>query len=289
MKCLGSGTYGTVYKAESQLDQATIALKVCRLDQNPDEGLPETAIREVILLRELRGSPYVMQMHSVSCSRSSEKLYLMCELLDMDLRSYLKRQESRNHLPIPAIKYISRCLSKALLHCHSLNIIHRDVKPHNVLVSRDLAKVKLADFGLARWAHDPRKTLTHEVVTLWYRPPEVLLGNCRYDSKVDIWSVGCIMAELLSGSPLFPGDSEIDTLFRILRFVGTPSPSEWPVEAIEPYEVFPRFKATCDAALRQICPDPIALGRDLLKRMLAFDPRKRPSAGECLSHPFLAD
>eukprot|EP01053_Blabericola_migrator_P006813 Blabericola_migrator_1__6812@NODE_344_length_9579_cov_221_075799_g277_i0_p3_GENE_NODE_344_length_9579_cov_221_075799_g277_i0NODE_344_length_9579_cov_221_075799_g277_i0_p3_ORF_typecomplete_len362_score59_57Pkinase/PF00069_25/1_6e65Pkinase_Tyr/PF07714_17/2_3e40Kinaselike/PF14531_6/5_4e13Kdo/PF06293_14/8_7e10Pkinase_fungal/PF17667_1/2_9e03Pkinase_fungal/PF17667_1/5e06APH/PF01636_23/0_00065APH/PF01636_23/7_7e02WaaY/PF06176_11/0_00075RIO1/PF01163_22/0_0014FTA2/PF13095_6/25FTA2/PF13095_6/0_11Haspin_ki len=286
VKELGSGTYGTVYKAErrDRMQIGAVAMKVSRIDQTPEVGLPETAVREAALLTELKGHPNIVTLFSVSCSRA-DKLYLVCELLDMDLKSFMRRAPNKR-LTVLEAKHVSRCLLRGLAHCHTKGIIHRDLKPHNVLVSRDLSSVKLADFGLGRWLHNPSKTLTHDVVTLWYRAPEILLGHCRYDASIDVWAAGCVILELLTGHPLYPGCSEIDTLFKIFNLMGTPTAEEWPEMAFEDRAIFPNFPGKLRPFEDLGLPEDELL-KDLLQRILRVVPEQRPSARECLEHPWL--
>lgn len=145
--------------------------------------------------------------------------------------------------------------------------------------------LKLADFGLARAIGIPVRTYTHEVVTLWYRAPEVLLGSKHYSTSVDMWSVGCIFAEMASQQPLFPGDSEIDELFRIFRVLGTPTEESWPgVSQLPDYKPdFPRWPAV---PLKGAVPQLDADGLDLLSKMLIYDPGKRISAKRAQEHPY---
>lgn len=289
LKQLGQGTYGTVYKAErrDRGQHNAVALKVCRIDQSPELGLPETAVREAALLVELRGHPNIMELWSISCSKA-DKLYLVCELMDMDLRSYVRRSPNRR-LSLSDVRHITRGLLMGLVHCHSRGIVHRDLKPHNILVSRDLKDVKIADFGLGRWLHNSCKTLTHEVVTLWYRPPEVLLGDCRYDASVDIWSAGCVIVELLTGKALFAGTSEIDTLFKIFKLFGTPTAEEWPNFAFEERSIFPTFPGEEDPfESLEFFPQDDRI-RQLLKQMLSIVPSRRPTSWECLQNSWLRE
>eukprot|EP01057_Protomagalhaensia_wolfi_P002669 Protomagalhaensia_wolfi_Nauph_80__2668@NODE_27_length_4681_cov_39_742568_g22_i0_p2_GENE_NODE_27_length_4681_cov_39_742568_g22_i0NODE_27_length_4681_cov_39_742568_g22_i0_p2_ORF_typecomplete_len349_score52_35Pkinase/PF00069_25/2e63Pkinase_Tyr/PF07714_17/7_8e39Kdo/PF06293_14/2_3e12Kdo/PF06293_14/3_8e03Kinaselike/PF14531_6/2_3e12APH/PF01636_23/1e05APH/PF01636_23/5_8e02Pkinase_fungal/PF17667_1/1_3e05WaaY/PF06176_11/2_3e05RIO1/PF01163_22/7_2e05FTA2/PF13095_6/11FTA2/PF13095_6/0_081Haspin_kinase/PF12330 len=286
LKQLGAGTYGTVYKAErrDKPQRGAVAMKVSRIDQTPELGMPETALREAALLTELRGHPNIVGLWHISCSKA-DKLYLVCELLDMDLKSYVRRLPTRQ-LPLPEAKRVAKALLSALAHCHARGILHRDLKPHNILVSRDLTQIKLADFGLGRWQMRAEKTLTHEVVTLWYRPPEILLGSCRYDASADVWSAGCVVAELLAGRALFPGTSEIDTLYRIFTLLGTPT--EWPSMAFEERTVFPAFPGDPDLWDSLQIPEDLN-ARHLLEQMLQTVPQRRPTAAECLRHPWFLD
>lgn len=172
-----------------------------------------------------------------------------------------------------------------MYYCNINRIIHRDLKPQNLLITSDL-KLKLCDFGLSRMFSLPMGKMTHEIVTLWYRPPEVLLGIENYTTKVDSWSIGCIMAEMLLGKPLFLGDCEIAQLFKIFQLMGTPNEDTWPgVSKLPDYKhTFPQWKAT---SLKKKFPDFDPDGLDLMEKFLQMDPDKRITIREALNHPFI--
>ncbi|XP_014387231.1 PREDICTED: cyclin-dependent kinase 3, partial [Myotis brandtii] len=170
--------------------------------------------------------------------------------------------------------------------CHAHRVIHRDLKPQNLLIN-ELGAIKLADFGLARAFGVPLRTYTHEVVTLWYRAPEILLGSKFYSTAVDIWSIGCIFAEMVTCKALFPGDSEIDQLFRIFRTLGTPSEATWPgVTQLPDYKgSFPKWTRK---GLEDVVPNLEPEGKDLLQQLLQYDPSQRISAKGALAHPYFS-
>ena len=157
-------------------------------------------------------------------SPGEKKLNLVFELLDYDLKKYLN--EFKQTVTPYTIKLLIYQLINGINYCHARRIIHRDLKPQNLLIDKQ-GNLKIADFGLARAFSLPIKTLTHEIETLWYRAPEVLLGQKQYSLGVDIWAVGCIFAELIEKRPLFCGDSEIDQIFKIFQFHGTPNTAVW--------------------------------------------------------------
>ncbi|KAJ3027188.1 UNVERIFIED_CONTAM: Cyclin-dependent kinase catalytic subunit [Siphonaria sp. JEL0065] len=275
---IGEGTYGVVYKARDRNNGRIVALKKIRLETE-DEGVPSTAIREISLLKELN-HPNIVNLLDIV--HNDAKLYLIFEFLDLDLKKYMD-----------SIKVLSPSLIRSYMHqlvsgmnfCHAHRILHRDLKPQNLLIDQ-AGTLKLADFGLARAVGIPLRTYTHEVVTLWYRSPEILLGSRHYSTAVDMWSIGCIFAELALKHPLFPGDSEIDEIFRIFRVLGTPNEDVWPgVSQLPDYkESFPQWSAQ---PLKKVVPSLCADGLDLLQSMLTYDPAYRISAKRSLQHRYL--
>tara|TARA_B110000305_G_C19391140_1_gene614946 strand:- start:607 stop:1209 length:603 start_codon:yes stop_codon:yes gene_type:complete len=187
-----------------------------------DEGIPSTAIREMSLLRELN-HPGIVNL--IDIVHGENKLYLVFEYFNLDMKKYLDRKGAA--MDIDHVRSIMWQVLQGLLHCHQRRIMHRDLKPSNLLIDESETQVKIADFGLARSFGLPLKSYTHEVVTLWYRAPEVLLGSKIYSTGVDIWSVGCILYELAHRKPLFYGESEIGQIFKIFKCLGTPVDELW--------------------------------------------------------------
>jgi len=279
---IGEGTYGVVYKARDRRNGSFFALKRIALD-GQDEGVPSTAIREISLLKELDHENIVMLKDVV---HSENKLYLVFEFLDQDLKKYMDSCGPEGLSPDLVKSYLYQLL-KGIAFCHSHRVLHRDLKPQNLLIDRS-GQLKLADFGLARAFGIPIRMYTHEVVTLWYRSPEILLGSKHYSTPVDIWSIGCIFAEMANRHPLFPGDSEIDELFHIFRTLGTPHDQVWPgVSSLPDYKLtFPQWKPR---KVSRYCPglvDP--KGQDLLSKMLTYDPRQRITAKSALDHEYFS-
>ncbi|KAG9324175.1 hypothetical protein KVV02_007404 [Mortierella alpina] len=282
MEKIGEGTYGVVYKATERETGRTVALKKIRLE-NEDEGVPSTAIREISLLKELQHSSVVQLLDII---HDESKLYLVFEFLDVDLKKYMDNVYTLTGagLPLHHVKRYLFQLIQGVEFCHSRRILHRDLKPQNLLID-DKRRLKLADFGLARAFGIPLRTYTHEVITLWYRAPEILLGARHYSTAVDMWSVGCIFSEMITKKPLFPGDSEIDELFRIFKIRGTPNPTTWPgVESLKDWN--PNFPQWDRVPLIQLLPTLCPAGLDLLEQMIEYNPAKRISAKRALLHPY---
>jgi negative regulator of PHO system len=218
---------------------------------------------------------------------TENKLMLVFEFMDRDLKKYMDTHGDRGALKPALIKSFMYQLMKGIAFCHENRVLHRDLKPQNLLTNNK-GQLKLADFGLARAFGIPVNTFSNEVVTLWYRAPDVLLGSRQYNTSIDIWSAGCIMAEMFSGRPLFPGSGNEDQLQKIFRLMGTPSERSWPgISSFPEYKSsFPVY-ATQD--LRMILPqmDPVAL--QLLMSMLVLRPDGRISAADAMNHPYFND
>ena len=282
---LGEGTYGIVYRAKDEKGQEIYALKKIRL-QAEEEGIPSTAIREISLLKELNHIN-IVKLHDVL--HNPKKLTLVFEYVEQDLKKLIDSTNGQG-LEIRLLKSLLYQLFKGIDHIHKHKILHRDLKPQNLLISKDNI-LKIADFGLARGYGIPVKNYTHEVVTLWYRPPDVLLGNKNYGTTVDIWSIGCIFAEMSSSKALFNGSSEQDQLKKIFQIRGTPTDTycssfkelpEWASNESN-FEVVP------EQDIKNYVPNLDKEGIDLLLKCLQLEPEKRITAEAALNHPFFDD
>jgi len=282
-KPVGEGTYGVVYKAKHNETGEMVALKKIRLELE-DEGVPSTALREISILKEL-SHPNIVQLRDVEHSQSPARLYLVFEWLDQDLRKYLDNVDGSLSLDLVR-SYMSQML-QGLDYCHSIGIFHRDLKPQNLLLDKQ-GTLKIADFGLARAFSLPFRTYTHEIVTLWYRAPEILLGQRRYGLPVDMWSVGTIFAEMVNRKPLWTGDSEIDEIFLIFRTLGTPTEEMWPgVTSLPDFNAeFPKWYPQ---PLAKKFPELDDDGLDLMANTFIYDPAARISARAALRHPFFSE
>jgi len=281
---LGKGGYATVYKGRCTSTGRLVALKKTKPDSE-EEGVPCTSIREVAVLKEL-SHPHVIELLDVFCS--PRKMILVFEFLPTDLKKYIR---TRGRPLEPAtVQSLSFQLCRGVEYCHANRVLHRDLKPQNLLVDSidSLPRLKIADFGLARAYTLPMPKYTHEVVTLWYRPPEILLGSQLYNVAVDMWGAGCIIAEMATGNPLFSGDSEIDTIFRIFQKLGTPTTEQWPGLSDLPdfKPTFPKWKARGWENIRNTKAQVGQVGIDLLEQLMAYAPERRLSARRALMHPY---
>ncbi|XP_012254072.1 cyclin-dependent kinase 1 [Athalia rosae] len=280
---IGEGTYGVVYKGKNKKTGQIVAMKKIRLESD-DEGVPSTAIREISLLKELQ-HPNIVSLEDVLMEES--RLYLIFEFLSMDLKKYMDTLGNGKLMDPKIVKSYVYQITQAILFCHQRRVLHRDLKPQNLLIDKN-GVIKVADFGLGRAFGIPVRVYTHEVVTLWYRAPEVLLGSTRYSCPIDLWSIGCIFAEMATKKPLFQGDSEIDQLFRIFRVLRTPTEDIWPgVTQLPDYKAtFPNWTSNNLASQVKVIDKQ---GLDLLQAMLVYDPIHRISARAVLQHPYFDD
>ena len=279
---LGEGTYATVYKGRNRETGQLVALKEINLDS--EEGTPSTAIREISLMKELKHENIVTLYDVI---HTENKLNLVFEFMDKDLKKFMEVHGAKGALELGQVKAFMYQFLKGVMFCHDNRVLHRDLKPQNLLISSK-GVLKLADFGLARAFGIPVNTFSNEVVTLWYRAPDVLMGSRTYSTSIDMWSIGCIMAEMITGRPLFPGSSNDDQLQKIFKYMGTPSEQTWPgVSAYANYN--PNFYVFPPQDLRNIVPQLDPAGHDLLAQLLQMRPEARISARDALQHPWFAE
>ncbi|KAK2441646.1 Cyclin-dependent kinase C-2, variant 2 [Trifolium repens] len=289
---IGEGTYGQVYMAREIETGEIVALKKIRMD-NEREGFPITAIREIKILKKLHHEN-VIKLKEIVTSPGPEKddqgrpdgnkykggIYMVFEYMDHDLTGLADRPGMR--FTVPQIKCYMRQLLTGLHYCHVNQVLHRDIKGSNLLIDNE-GNLKLADFGLARsFSNEHNANLTNRVITLWYRPPELLLGTTRYGPAVDMWSVGCIFAELLHGKPIFPGKDEPEQLNKIFELCGAPDEANWPGVTKTPW--YNQFKPTrpMKRRLREVFRHFDRHALELLEKMLTLDPAQRIPAKDAL-------
>lgn len=278
---IGEGAYGVVFKALHKPSKQLYALKRVRVSEE-DEGVPRSAVREVALLKEL-DHPNIVRLHGILSY--SKYLYLVLELSAMDLKRFC----TRGPLKMCDIKAVSLQLLRGVAELHRRQIMHRDLKPQNVLVDEEPElRVRIADFGLARATNAPAQLYTTEVTTLWYRAPEVLLGSQTYTEAVDVWSAGCIIGELVRGSPLFAGKDERDMLCRLVEALGYPGSWEDAVH-MPRFALVAEFADWAPPSPLMLFPELDAPGLDFMARLLSMDPRRRLSAQQALQHQWLAN
>ncbi|KAJ3490135.1 hypothetical protein NLI96_g1642 [Meripilus lineatus] len=287
---LGEGTYATVYKGRSRTTNEIVALKEIHLDA--EEGTPSTAIREISLMKELK---HVNIVRLYDVIHTETKLVLIFEYCERDLKKYMDTHGDRGALDPVTVRSFMYQLLKGTAFCHENRVLHRDLKPQNLLINRK-GELKLGDFGLARAFGVPVNTFSNEVVTLWYRAPDVLLGSRTYSTSIDVWSCGCIFAEMISGVPLFRGRDNQDQLLHIMRIIGTPddrllrritteaaAPSGDGQQQAGAPKQYPRYPKI---PFQQVLPKASPQAIDLLERLLQFDPNKRITAADALNHPY---
>ncbi|XP_058192687.1 cyclin-dependent kinase G-2-like [Rhododendron vialii] len=288
---IDEGTYGVVYRAKDMDSGDIVALKKVKMEKER-EGFPLTSLREINILLSFH-HPSIVDVKEVVVGSALDSIFMVMEYMDHDLKVFM---ETMKH---PFSQSEVKCLMLQLLggvkYLHDNWVLHRDLKTSNLLLNNQ-GELKICDFGLARQYGSPLKPYTHLVVTLWYRAPELLLGAKQYSTAIDMWSLGCIMAELLSKAPLFNGKTEFDQLDKIFKILGTPNETIWPGFSKLPgvkvnfvkhqYNLLRRkFPATSFTG----SPVLSDAGFDLLNKLLTYDPEKRITAEDALNHEWFRE
>jgi len=287
IKALGRGAYGVVCSGMDRSTNRKIAIKMI---PKAFEDLVDAKriLREVKLLRHFRHDNIVGLRDLINPPEGTpfEDIYIVLDFMETDLHKIIY---SKNELTDEHIQYFIYQILRGLKYIHSANVIHRDLKPSNLLLNGN-CDLKICDFGLARGVRDEEDyELTEYVVTRWYRAPEVMCSCQEYDHKIDVWSLGCILAELHGRKPLFPGDDYIKQMNLIFGVLGTPSKSDMAfISNDKALEYIKSLEKREKIPFSQIYPDANPLAIDLMEKMLAFNPHKRISVDEALRHPYLA-
>lgn len=283
---IGEGTYAVVYLGHVKSDtESKVAIKKIKVQTEYRDGLAMDAIREVKFLQEL-SHPNIIALHAVFSSKN-QNLNLVLEYLPRGDLEMLIRDSQNISYGTAEIKAWMGMLGRGVWFCHENFVLHRDIKPNNLLIAAD-GDVKLADFGLARSFADPYRGMTSNVITRWYRPPELLFGARSYSGTVDVWSMGMVFAELILRVPFVAGITDMNQLELICQAIGTPTEANWPgVSKLEGYLKFDSSKLE-PVHGRDFYMKTFAtagpLGVDLLMTMLVLDPRKRSTARQVLEH-----
>lgn len=288
---IDEGTYGVVYRARDRKTGEIVALKKVKMEKER-EGFPLTSLREINILLSLH-HPSIVDVKEVVVGSSLDSIFMVMEYMEHDLKALMETM--KQPFSQSEVKCLMLQLLEGIKYLHDNWVLHRDLKTSNLLLNNQ-GELKICDFGLARQYGSPLKPYTHLVVTLWYRAPELLLGAKEYSTAIDMWSLGCIMAELLSKEPLFNGKSEFDQLDKIFRILGTPNETIWPG-----FSKLPRVKVNFVKhqynQLRKKFPatsftgSPVLsdAGFDLLNRLLTYDPEKRITADAALKHEWFRE
>jgi mitogen-activated protein kinase 15 len=286
---LGKGAYGIVWKVRDKETNEIFALKkIFGAFQNATDA--QRTFREIIFLQELADHENIITLLDVMKADNDKDIYLIFEYMETDLHAVIRA----NILEDIHKRFIIYQLLKAIKYMHSAQVIHRDMKPSNLLLNSECL-VKVADFGLARLIDAPKEdggrqqVLTDYVATRWYRAPEILLGSTTYTKGVDMWSIGCILGELLGGKPMFPGTSTMNQIDRIIEVTGRPSKED--IDSIQSEfaaQMLENLPEPNERGLESMYPNADADSHDLLKKLLMFNPDKRITVEESLDHPYVA-
>ncbi|CAG8720342.1 16830_t:CDS:2 [Gigaspora margarita] len=270
------GAYGVVFRARDKATGEIVALKKLKLDKEKN-GFPITSLREVHTLL-LAKHPNIVNVREIVVGDALKQYHDLKSLME-DMQSPFLQSE---------VKTIMLQLLSAVAMLHDNWIIHRDLKTSNLLLN-NRGQIKVADFGLARKYGSPLGPMTELVVTLWYRAPELLLGAKKYSTAVDMWSVGCILGELVNKEPLLPGRTEIDQLDKIFKLLGMPNEKIWPGFSKLPHAKNIPYVKQSHNSIRSRFPYLTENGIDLIARLLTYDPAKRITAEEALKHPYFTE
>ncbi|GFY87013.1 protein kinase superfamily protein [Actinidia rufa] len=274
---VGQGTYSSVYRARDIETGRIVALKKVRFDTFQPESVRFMA-REITILRML-DHPNIMKLEGLITNRLSCSIYLVFEYMEHDLSGLLSCRDIK--FSDSQIKCYMRQLLAGLEHCHSRGVMHRDIKASNILVNNE-GILKIADFGLANYINvRHRQALTSRVVTLWYRPPELLLGSTNYGAFVDMWSAGCVFAELFIGKPILKGRTEVEQLHKIFRLCGSPPDEYWKKSNLPLATMF-KPQHPYVSSLREMFKEFPKSAVNLLETFLSIEPHKRGTASSAL-------
>lgn len=286
---MGSGAYGVVVSAVDEISGETVAIKlVTRIFEKVQ--LAKRALREVTLLRHFSSHENITGLIDVDAiSPDFQEIYVFMEPMEADLHQIIK---SGQHLSNEHVQYFLYQILRGMKYVHSASVIHRDLKPGNLLVNSD-CELKICDFGLSRgFGSAPDEQvghLTEYVATRWYRAPEIMLAFRGYTRAIDVWSIGCIFAELMLGRPLFKGKDYVDQLNKILDVLGTPEEDVINRIGSDKAQLYIRsLPAKKPVPLWKLLPTADVQALDLLQKMLSFDPSTRISVTDALAHPWLA-
>ncbi|XP_030379846.1 cyclin-dependent kinase 10 [Scaptodrosophila lebanonensis] len=279
---VGEGSYGIVYRARDTRSNEIVALKKVRMDQEKD-GLPVSGLREIMILKKCNHEN-IVHLREVVVGKSLDSIFLVMDYCEQDLASLLDNMSQP--FTESEVKCITLQVLRALQYMHARFIIHRDLKVSNLLMT-DKGCIKVADFGLARlYGNPPKPVMTPQMVTLWYRAPELLLGARTHTTAVDMWAFGCILGELLLNKPLLPGNSEIAQLDLIIELLGAPSESIWPgfseLPAVKNFTLSEQPYNNLKTKFHMLCQP----GRELLNILFIYNPNTRASADECLTSKY---
>ncbi|UYI26335.1 cell division protein kinase [Encephalitozoon cuniculi] len=278
---ISSGSFGNVYRVRRKTDNRVFALKRMNPSMCYDtNGFSILYIREVMILKHIRHRN-IMEIEEVVEGCEINDFFIVMECCDTDLRSVI---HSVGKIGMKAARFLTCQMLEGLKFLHGAGIVHRDLKPSNILLMRD-GGLRIADFGLARAIGNQ---MTNLVVTLWYRPIEILLGSETYDESIDMWSVGCVVGEMLRGEPILAGEGEMDQLDRIFRLLGYPTDADF--EGLD----LPHFKnirrpSTFEASFEGDFECYGEEAASFVRNLLSFDPRKRCTASQGLCSGFVAD